>query len=150
MTVYLDTSVVLSWLLNQDPSISEWGRWKAAYTSEICRVEFHRTVDRLRLSGDLDDQERVFVHERFATFRKSVHRVRVSAALLTRANQPYPTVVGTLDAFHLTSALVVHERRNHRIDAFLTHDGQLGTAARAVGFAVRGVTADGEVATTGS
>ena len=30
MTFYLDTSVVLSWLLNQDPSIAEWGRWQAA------------------------------------------------------------------------------------------------------------------------
>ena len=30
MTVYLDTSVVLSWLLNQDPSIDEWGSWQAA------------------------------------------------------------------------------------------------------------------------
>ena len=61
-----------------------------------------------------------------------------------RASQSYPTVVGTLDAIHLTSALAVHGRRNRRIDEFLTHDGQLGTAARAVGFAVRGV-ADGEV-----
>jgi hypothetical protein len=50
------------------------GRWQAAYTSEICRVEFHRTIDRLRLSGDLDDHERVFVHERFATFWRSVYR----------------------------------------------------------------------------
>ena len=24
MTVYLDTSVVLSWLLNQEPSIEDW------------------------------------------------------------------------------------------------------------------------------
>ena len=139
MTVYLDTSVVLSWLLNQDPSIAEWGRWQDAYTSEICRVEFHRTIDRLRLGGDLDDHERVFLHERFGTFWKSVYRVRVSASLLTRASQSYPTVVGTLDALHLASALVVHERRNRQIDEFLTHDGQLGTAARAVGFVVRGV-----------
>ena len=139
MTVYLDTSVVLSWLLNQEPSIEEWGSWQAAYTSEICRVEFHRTIDRLRLGGDLDDHERVFVHERFTTFWRSVYRVRVSGALLTRASQSYPTVVGTLDAIHLTSALAAHERRNRQIDEFLTHDGQLGAAARAVGFAVRGV-----------
>ena len=139
MTVYLDTSVVLSWLLNQDPSVAGWGRWHSAYTSEICRVEFHRTIDRLRLAGDLDDHERVFVHERFATFWRSVYRVRVSGHLLTRAGRSYPTVVGTLDAIHLTSALTIHERRNRRIDEFLTHDGQLGTAARAVGFAVRGV-----------
>ena len=90
MTVYLDTSAVLSWLLNQNPSIAEWGSWQAAYTSEICRVEFHRTIDRLRLGGDLDDHERVFVHERFATFWRSVYRVRVSGALLTRASQFYP------------------------------------------------------------
>ena len=146
MTVYLDTSVVLSWLLNQDPSIEEWGTWQAAYTSEICRVEFHRTVDRLRLGGDLDDRERVFLHERFAKFWKSVYRVRVSASLLTRASQSYPTVVGTLDAIHLASALIVHEGRNRQVDAFLTHDGQLGTAARAVGFAVRGVTEGDESA----
>ena len=142
MTVYLDTSVVLSWLLNQEPSIEEWGSWQAAYTSEIGRVEFHRTIDRLRLGGDLDDHERVFVHERFTTFWRSVYRVRVSGALLTRASQAsqsYPTVVGTLDAIHLTSALAAHERRNRQIDEFLTHDGQLGAAARAVGFAVRGV-----------
>ena len=79
--------MVLSWLLNQDPSIGEWGRWQAAYTSEICRVEFHRTIDRLRLGGDLDDHERAFLHERFATFWKSVYRVRVSASLLIRASQ---------------------------------------------------------------
>ena len=82
MTVYLDTSVVLSWLLNQEASIEEWGRWQAAYTSELCRVEFHRTVDRLRLGGDLDDHERAFVHERFVTFWKSVYRIRVSGAIL--------------------------------------------------------------------
>lgn len=139
MTVYLDTSVVLSWLLNQDPSIEGWGNWQSAYTSEICRVEFHRTIDRLRLGGDLDDTERVFVHERFATLWRSVYRVRVSRALLTRTSEPFPTVVGTLDAIHLTSALAVHGRRNRRIDQFLTHDGQLATAARAVGFTVRGV-----------
>lgn len=139
MTVYLDTSVVLSWLLNQDPSIEEWGVWQAAYTSEICGVEFHRTIDRLRLGGDLDDRERAFLHERFATFWNSVYRVRVSTSLLTRASQPSPTVVGTLDAIHLTSALAVQEKRDRQIDEFLTHDGQLATAARAVGFAVRGV-----------
>ena len=68
MTVYLDSSVVLSWLLNQEPSLEEWGHWQAGYTSELCRVEFYRTIDRLRLDGDLDDHERVLVHERFVTF----------------------------------------------------------------------------------
>ena len=96
----------------------------------------------------MDDHERAFVHERFVTFWKSVYRIRVSGAILIRASQSFPTVVGTLDAIHLTSALHVHERRNHQIDEFLTHDGPLGTAARAVGFAVRGVAEWDESAAT--
>ena len=148
MTVYLDTSVVLSWLLNQEPSIEDWGSWNAAYTSDICRVEFHRTIDRLRLSADLDDDERVFLHERFVKFWRSVHRVRVSATLLTKASQAYPTVLGTLDAIHLSSALIVGDRRDDGITEFLTHDRQLGTAARALGFTVRGVAGNEDEATT--
>ena len=148
MTVYLDTSVVLSWLLNQEPSIKDWGSWNAAYTSDICRVEFHRTIDRLRLSADLDDDERVFLHERFVKFWRSVHRVRVSATLLTKASQAYPTVLGTLDAIHLSSALIVGDRRDDGITEFLTHDRQLGTAARALGFTVRGVAGNEDEATT--
>ena len=147
MTVYLDTSVVLSWLLNQDPAIEDWGSWNAAYTSDICRVEFHRTIDRLRLSADLDDDERVFLHERFVKFWRSVHRVRVSATLLTKASQAYPTVLGTLDAIHLCSALIVVDHRDG-IAQFLTHDRQLGTAARALGFTVRGVAGNEDEATT--
>ena len=143
MTVYLDTSVVLSWLLHQEPSIEAWGNWNAAYTSELCRVEFHRVIDRLRLTSELDDAERVFLHERFAEFWRSVHRIRVSATILDRASQAHPTVLGTLDAIHLASALFVAERHDGGIAEFLTHDRQLGTAALALGFAVRGASEDG-------
>ena len=68
MTVYVDTSVVVSWLFDQEPSIEAWGYWNAAYTSDLCRVEFHRTIDRLRLTSDLDADERAFLHERFSDF----------------------------------------------------------------------------------
>lgn len=138
MTVYVDASVVLSWLLNQEPSIDAWGYWNAAYTSEICRVEFHRTIDRLRLNADLNDDERGVLHERFAKFWRSVHRVRVSTTILDRASQARRTVLGTLDAIHLASAELADGLSEGGIAEFLTHDRQLGTAARALGFAVRG------------
>ena len=138
MTVYVDASVVLSRLLNQEPTIDEWGYWSAAYTSEICRVEFHRTIDRLRLNADLDDDERGILHERFAGFWRSVNRVRVSTTILDRASQARRTVLGTLDAIHLASAELADGRSEDGVAEFLTHDRQLGTAARAVGFAVRG------------
>ena len=138
MTVYVDASVVLSRLLNQEPTIDEWGYWSAAYTSDICRVEFHRTIDRLRLNADLDDDERGVLHERFAEFWRSVNRVRVSTTILDRASQARRTVLGTLDAIHLASAEIADGRSEDGVAEFLTHDRQLGTAARAVGFAVRG------------
>lgn len=143
MTVYVDASVVLSWLLNQEPTIDAWGYWNAAYTSEICRVEFHRTIDRLRLNADLDDNERVVLHERFAEFWQSVYSVRISTTVLDRASQALPTVLGTLDAIHLASAELADGRSEDGVAEFLTHDRQLGTAARAVGFAVRGTAVDG-------
>ena len=44
-----------------------------------------------------------------------------------------PTVVKTLDAIRLTSAVVIRERR--AVDLmFATHDSQQATAARALGF----------------
>jgi hypothetical protein len=44
-----------------------------------------------------------------------------------------PTIVKTLDAIHLASALAIRERRG--IDLlFATHDNQQATAARALGF----------------
>ncbi len=44
-----------------------------------------------------------------------------------------PTIVKTLDAFHLTSAIAVRERRGVEL-LFATHDTQQATAARALGF----------------
>jgi hypothetical protein len=44
-----------------------------------------------------------------------------------------PTIVKTLDAFHLTTAVALRQRR--AIDLlFATHDYQQATAARALGF----------------
>ena len=50
---------------------------------------------------------------------------------------PFPPLLSLLDAIHLATALLtplqVEDLR------FATHDGELGTAARAIGFAVFGV-----------
>jgi hypothetical protein len=46
-------------------------------------------------------------------------------------------VVGTLDAIHLATALAIREIEN--IDYWLTHDSQLGTAARSLGFNLMGM-----------
>jgi len=51
---------------------------------------------------------------------------------------PMPTIVKTLDAIHLTSALVLQEKLNAPL-VFATHDSRKATAAYALGFDVLGV-----------
>jgi predicted nucleic acid-binding protein len=135
--VYLDTSVVLRILLQEPEPVEIWGEWEKAYSSALWRVEALRTADRLRLSQEISDTQLAqlvrdiqIAHETF-----SVHPL--TNRILQRASETFPTVVGTLDAIHLATALSIREIE--KLDLLLTHDSQLGTAARSLGFAVMGI-----------
>ena len=137
MTVYVDTSVVLRILLREPNPVGIWGQWNKAYSSALWRVEALRTVDRLRLTHEISDSEVAelvreikITHETFA-----IHPV--TNQIFQRACETFPTVVGTLDAIHLATALSIREIEN--IDHLLTHDSQLATAARSLGFDVMGM-----------
>jgi hypothetical protein len=65
--------------------------------------------------------------------------VSLSPDLLERVSAAMPTVLGTLDAIHLVTALKVAESRRIQI-SFLTHDEQLATGAMAMGLTVVGMT----------
>jgi predicted nucleic acid-binding protein len=136
MTVYVDTSVVLRILLHEPNPVGIWGQWSKAYSSALWRVEALRTVDRLRLTHEISDTEVAelvrdiqITHETFA-----IHPV--TNQVLQRASETFPTVVGTLDAIHLATALSIREIET--VDLLLTHDSQLATAARSLGFEVMG------------
>lgn len=137
MSVYLDTSVVLRILLQQPNPIDGWGQWDKAYSSALWRVETFRTIDRLRVIASIDDSQRAELAGQIAVIDESLYVVELDEAVVRRAADAFPTVVGTLDALHLASALLVREVET--IDEFLTHDRQLATAALSVGFKVRGV-----------
>lgn len=136
MTVYVDTSVVLRILLHEPNPVGIWGQWNKAYSSALWRVEAMRTVDRLRLTHEISDNEVAqlvrdvqLAHETFA-----IHPV--TNQIFQRASETFPTVVGTLDAIHLATALSIREIEN--IDFLLTHDSRLATAARSLAFEVMG------------
>jgi predicted nucleic acid-binding protein len=137
VTVYLDTSVVLRVLLRQPNPVACWGQWDSACSSRLWRTEAFRALDRLRLTGEIDDAEVVRLRTNIERVDPTLHVVALSDAILLRAEEPFPTVVGTLDGIHLATALVL--RRHGPMDRFLTHDQQLGQAARGLGFAVEGV-----------
>ncbi|MCK5803746.1 MAG: PIN domain-containing protein [Lentisphaeria bacterium] len=137
MTVYLDTSVVLRVLLGQPRKISCWGRWDKAWSSRLWHAEALRTADRLRLTGEIDDPQVVRLRTDIDLVDQTLHVVTLTDAIWLRAEESFPTVVGTLDGIHLATALRL--RHHSAIDLFLTHDQQLGLAARSLGFTVEGV-----------
>lgn len=137
MTVYLDTSVVLRVLLGQSNAINCWGEWGSAYVSGLMRTEFHRTADRLRLEGKITDGERGQLTADFNSVWATCYQISFDARVLQRAAEPFPTIIGTLDAIHLASALLLQAQLNKPV-LLLTHDRQLARGAAASGMQVRG------------
>ena len=133
MIVYLDSSVVLRPLLAQPGQLKSWGTWTAAYSSEILGVECRRAIDRLRLEGLYDDVHVAQAMEQLSQIERTIRRIRLSRSVIHEASKTMPTIVKTLDAIHLASAILIRERQAIEL-RFATHDAQQAIAARALGF----------------
>ena len=137
MIAYLDSSVILRLVLNEPDPLREWPDVHHGVTSAIAEVEVLRTMDRLRFSTPTLDPQ-VLAARREATFRvlEGLETIEITRVVLSRAAQPLPTPLGTLDAIHLVSAMGWREQFEGLI--FATHDLALAAAARASGFEVVG------------
>jgi predicted nucleic acid-binding protein len=136
MTVYLDTSVVLRILFREPNPVTIWTKWDKAYSSSLWRVEALRTVDRLRLLHEISDSEVADLVREVQAVHDTLAIHPLDERIMQRASETFPTVVGTLDAIHLATAIFIRE--TEEIDLLLTHDSQLGTAARSLGFKIMG------------
>lgn len=138
MTVYLDASVLLRRVLRQPGGLPGWTAIRYAVASALTEVECLRTLDRLRLRALLSDGDLAVRREAVFRALSSVEVVEPTQAVLTRAAQPMPTELGTLDAIHLATALLWREGATTEL-VMATHDAALGMAARASGLRVIGV-----------
>jgi predicted nucleic acid-binding protein len=136
MTVYLDTSIVLRILFREPNPVTIWTKWDKAYSSSLWRVEALRTVDRLRLLHEISDREVADLVREVQAVHDTLAIHPLDERIMQRASETFPTVVGTLDAIHLATAIFIRE--TEEIDLLLTHDSQLGTAARSLGFKIMG------------
>lgn len=137
MTAYVDSSVLLRKILGQPRALSEWRLIRNGPVSRLAEVECLRTLDRMRVEGALDDRRVSGMREALYRTLASFEIVEVSRSVLSRAAQPSPTSLGTLDAIHLASAVIWQERTGQSA-IFATHDETLAVAARAQGFRVVG------------
>lgn len=137
MNVYVDSSVLLRVILREPDRLPIWSTITNATSSELIRLECLRTIDRARVRVGLEDRRIARYRAEILEAIDSFRLVALDGTVLARASDPFPTLVGSLDAIHLTSALLAREDVEDL--AFATHDEELAVAARATGFVVHGV-----------
>ena len=138
MTAYLDTSALLRLVLREPGAIDDLRSYDALVSSELIAVESARTIDRLRLHGALTAAEAAARLRAVTEWLEAIDLVLLRPAVLSRASDPLPMALGTLDALHLATALIFRERIG-ALPTMVTHDSALGLAARTFGFDVRGI-----------
>lgn len=138
MIAYVDTSVLLRVVLREPGALEDLQSYDGLVSSEVIVVESARTIDRLRLQGALTLEEAASRSRVVGDWLEAFDLVLLRPPVLSRASEPLPTPLGTLDAIHLATALLWRERMGP-LAALATHDSALGVAARAFGFDVRGV-----------
>lgn len=137
MIAYLDASVVLRLVLNERDRIKEWAKLTGAVASALTEVECLRTLDRLARSGALESAEVASRRELVYRLLEGVEVIELTRSVLRRASEPFATPLGTLDAIHLSTALLWRDVRDADL-LMATHDKALGVAARSVGLRVIG------------
>lgn len=138
MIAYVDSSVLLRFILDQPDRLYDLLHVDGRITSLVSEVECLRAVESARARGKLDTDE--YADRRrivFAQLRR-MRRLPVTPSVLRRAGEPYPLPVKSLDAIHLASALMLRDRGTGDL-VFATHDRQLGRLAAAMDFPVVGL-----------
>lgn len=138
MIAYVDSSVLLRVAFSQADALPEWPQIERGVSSALITVESLRTLDRLRLRERLPDEEIASRREAILRLIASLELVDLDPPVLDRAAQPMPTALGTLDAIHLSTALLWKESAGSA-PVMATHDEALALGARAHGLPVIGV-----------
>jgi predicted nucleic acid-binding protein len=135
---YLDTSALLRIVLREPGALDDLRSSESLVASELIAVESARTIDRLRLLGALSADEASSRARLVNQWLEAVDLVLLQPSVLSRASEPMPEPLGTLDTLHLATALIWRDRVGP-LTTLATHDVALGSAARTFGFDVRGL-----------
>ena len=135
--MYIDSSVLLRQLLGEGNAIKAFPAADRFVSSTLLKVECLRVLDRVRFKHSIEDKPMVSRRIRLFSMMDSMELIEVSANILDFACQPFPTTIRTLDAIHLSSAILWKRFKKQDITIF-THDIEMGLAARAFGLSVVG------------
>jgi hypothetical protein len=104
-------------------------------SSEIAKVEVWRNVRRLHVLKAVSDQEFKNLSDATAWLLAQIDFVPFTSEVLRRSTGHFDTVVGSLDAIHLSAALLWRDANSEDM-TFVSHDEQLREAASTYGFAI--------------
>ncbi len=138
MMAYIDTSALLRIVLREPGALDDLRAYEALVSSELIAVECARTIDGLRIQGSLTTEEAAERTRAANEWLEAIDLVLLRPPVLSRASEPMPVAIGTLDALHLATALIWRDRMGP-LPEMATHATALGAAARTFGFDVRGV-----------
>ena len=101
---YLDSSVVLAWLLECSDALASIEGSRRVASSRLLWTEVARGLYRALQSDRLSAPATAVARHRFARLASRIASIRITESVLRRAEGPYPLVVRSLDAVHLASA----------------------------------------------
>jgi predicted nucleic acid-binding protein len=134
--VYVDSSAVLRHILNADPALGRIATFDTVGSSDLLLIECQRVLQRERMEAHLDDQQYSESLVLLEAILDSFYVIELGPAVKRRAAGPFPTIIGTLDAIHLASAILWEETEANSDFSILTYDKQFALCARALGIQV--------------
>jgi predicted nucleic acid-binding protein len=136
MRTYVDSSVVLRHILSGDQALNVLSISDEVGSSDLLIIECQRVLQRERMAAHLDDQQYSLSVGLLNTILERLYLIDMGPAVKRRAAGPFPTVIGTLDAIHLASAILWGEVESGSEIRILTHDKQLALCAHSLGIRV--------------
>ena len=136
MRTYVDSSVVLRHVLKGDQALNALSPSDEVGSSDLLIIECQRVLQRERMAAHLDDQQYSLSVGLLNTILERLYLIDMGPAVKRRAAGPFPTVIGTLDAIHLASAILWGGVESGSEIRILTYDKQLALCARSLGIRV--------------
>ena len=136
MKCYVDSSIVLRFLLSNDPAFEKTEKFDRIGSSELLIIECSRVLQRYRLEGFITDIQLAVLEEDLAEITSGMYILDITDSVKALARGSFPTIIGTLDAIHLASSVLWRESGQDESMMMLTADVQMSTCARAMGMQV--------------